>query len=178
LEETISQSIPSFLSGGQSLIDVAVTSIGGQPLISSSRRQRRLESADVNYIMTLKDNCTNDCGSNEDIANNLYNQVTSGLSGQIVSGDFSMDLKAIALLNQNSESLANVEVLSHSYDEFTIQTSRETKTPTKSPTLRPTSSPTVKSVSGPTTKPTSLGVRLSGRLFYATSSLVVLFLCF
>lgn len=177
-EETIRQSIPSFLSGGQILIDVTVTSIAGQPVISSSRRQRRLESADVHYIMTLEDNCTNDCGSNEDIANNLYSQVTSGLTSQIVSGDFSMALKTIALHSQNSESLANVEVLSPSFDEFTIQTPHETKTPTQSPTLRPTSSPTLTSVSAPTTEPTSLGFRLSGRLFYAISSLVVLYLCF
>ncbi|KAL3781625.1 hypothetical protein HJC23_002002 [Cyclotella cryptica] len=166
LEETIMQSILSFLSAGQSLTEVTVTSIGGQSTISSGRRQRRLESVDVDYIMTVEDNCTNDCSNNEDIANTLYNHVTSGLSDQIESGDFLMALKANALLNQNVESLADVEVLSPSFDEFTILT------PTKSPTLKPTSSPTRKSVDL-TTKPTSSGVRLSGRLFFAISTLVV-----
>ena len=184
LESTLEQTIQSLLSEGQSLSEISVTSIGGQTGVV---RRRFLESTEVNYVMTLEENCTENCHSS---ATNLYDQVKTGLTDSVDSGAFVSQLKSNAAADEKASSLNNVAVLSPTFENFAIQTPSPTVKPTKSPTMKPTKSPTNPPTLRPSTAPTAHQAnnlpaptspnssgQLSGSAIFTILSAVALYLC-
>jgi hypothetical protein len=130
LETTISQIIRASLLDNQNLSSVDVLSVGGQ---TGVRRRPYLESTEIVFVMTLVESCTVNCGSTDStsIAAALYDQVTTDLTEKVLSGAFVSDIKSKAESDENAGSLAQVVVLSPTYEEYVLQT----QSPTKSPSL-------------------------------------------
>ena len=176
LEATLEQTIESLLTEGQNLSEISVTSIGGQTGVV---RRRFLESTEVNYVMTLEENCTENCHSS---ASNLYDQVKTGLTDSVESGAFVSSLKNNAAANGNASSLANVAVQAPVFENYSIPTPsptlKPTKSPTNPPTLRPTTAPTAHQANNlpAPTSPNSSG-KMSGSVIFTILSAAALYLC-
>jgi hypothetical protein len=179
LQATLQQTLESFLSDGQTLSEIIVTSIGGQTGVV---RRRYLASTEVEYVMTLEEICTVNCGSSEDTAASLYSQVTSKLADSVENGAFVTNLKSNAEADGNAASLANVSVLTPTFEQYALETQSPTKNPTtlsptpKPSTLRPTAAPTSQHAQALPVQPTpSSGGRLSSHVALMIFSAVLLF---
>lgn len=126
LENTLQQTVNSFLIEGQTLTSIVVTAIAGQ---TGARNLCSLEATEVEYEMELGQ-VAGASSSSDDIAGSLYNQVTT----QRVC-DYIED-KCKSQCERKRGSLSNVEVNTHVFWEYTIKT----KSPTVHPTVKPTES--------------------------------------
>lgn len=177
LQATLHQTLESFLADGQALSDLTITSIGGQAGVI---RRRFLESAEVDYVMTLEESCTGNCDSSSAAAS-LYNQVTTQLADNVESGSFASTLKSNAEADEKAASLANVAVLAPTFAQYSIQTPTPTENPTQSPvtasptTMKPTSVPTAQQTQLLPAPGDSSGGRLSGHVVFTMFSAIVLY---
>lgn len=177
LQATLHQTLVSFLADGQALSDLTITSIAGQAGVV---RRRFLESAEVDYVMTLEESCTNNCDSSSAAAS-LYDKVTTQLADNVESGSFASTLKSNAVSDQKASSLANVAVLAPTFAQYSIQTPNPTKNPTQSPvtasptTMKPTSAPTAQQTQMLPAPGDSSGGRLSSHAALVFGSIVLYF---
>ncbi|KAL3779513.1 hypothetical protein HJC23_011149 [Cyclotella cryptica] len=176
LEYALSDVISSDLNEGQSIEDVKVISIGGQPVNrESSQNVRYLENTIVECTVTLTHICNLKNASNgcwqDDYASELYNLVTTSLSTETKNWRLEAAILENASSIENAASLLTAKVLSVDFDKPTVITStlsiRPSKSPSKSPSMipmsSPSSSPSIKLDTSPSASPSTSPSNLPSR---------------